>query len=58
MVSHNVVNRAVLAPMLGLPMDLARSIRQANCGINIVVYEGGRAVVETLNSALHLDGVV
>jgi broad specificity phosphatase PhoE len=53
-VSHNVTNRAYLAGLLGIPIDLARSIRQANCGINVIRYEGGKPQVETLNSRFHL----
>ena len=55
-VAHNVVNRAVLAALLGLDMDRARSIRQANCGINVLRYEGGRGEVESMNASLHLGG--
>ena len=53
-VSHNVTNRAYLAGLLGIPIDRARSIRQANCGISIIRYEGGGTSVETLNSTFHL----
>jgi broad specificity phosphatase PhoE len=53
-VSHNVTNRAYLAGLLGIPIDLARSIPQANCGINVIRYEGGKPQVETLNSRFHL----
>lgn len=54
--SHNVANRGYLAGLLGVPIDRAREIRQANCGINIISYDGANAVVETLNSTLHLEG--
>jgi alpha-ribazole phosphatase len=54
-VSHNVTNRAYLAGLLGIPIDLARSIRQANGGINVVRYEGEKPQVETLNSHFHLS---
>ncbi len=55
-VGHNVVNRAFLAPWLGVPIEKARGLRQANGGISVVVVEkDGKAVVETLNSTLHLD---
>lgn len=53
-VGHNVVNRAVLAGMLGVPIDLARSLRQANAGINLIEYINGKPRVTMLNSCLHL----
>ncbi len=49
-VSHNVTNRAYLAGLMGIPIDRAREIRQANCGINLVVYDGATVVVEMLNA--------
>jgi broad specificity phosphatase PhoE len=57
-VSHNVTNRAYLAGLLGIPIDLARSIRQANGGINVIHYEGAKVTVEMLNSCFHLDSPV
>jgi broad specificity phosphatase PhoE len=51
---HNVVNRAYLAGILGLPIDLARPLRQANGGINVVRYQGPKAQLETLNAWFHL----
>lgn len=57
-VGHNILNRAYLAPLLGLPIEKARGIRQANAGINVIEVEPeGRSVLITLNSALHLDGL-
>jgi broad specificity phosphatase PhoE len=53
-VSHNVTNRAYLAGLLGIPIDLARTIRQANGGISVIRYERAQAEVETLNSCFHL----
>ncbi len=55
--AHNVVNRALLAGWLGLPIDRARSIRQANGGINIVEYDERGANVVMMNSILHLNGI-
>ncbi len=57
-VSHNVTNRAYLAALMGIPIDRAREIRQANGGISVIRYEGGRRVVETLNGRFHLDEIV
>lgn len=54
-VSHNVVNRAYLASVLGLPIDRARSLRQANGGINLVTYDSQTPTLVTLNACLHLE---
>ncbi|MBX6312882.1 MAG: histidine phosphatase family protein [Isosphaeraceae bacterium] len=56
-VGHNVLNRAYLAGLLGLPIDRARPLRQANGGINVIEFEGAEARVVTLNAAFHLDGL-
>jgi broad specificity phosphatase PhoE len=55
---HNVVNRAYLAGLLGLPIDAARAIRQANAGINEISYENGSPTLISLNESLHLEGVL
>jgi broad specificity phosphatase PhoE len=55
LVTHNVVNRVLLAPLLGTPLKAARGIHQDNCGINVVAYRDGRAKLITLNSVLHLS---
>lgn len=59
-VGHNIVNRAYLAAVLGLPMDLARTLRQSNGGLSLVEFEPdgtGPGRVEILNSLLHLEGL-
>jgi broad specificity phosphatase PhoE len=57
-VAHNVVNRAYLAGLLGVPIERARTLRQSNGGINVIEYqEDGQAQVFSVNSALHLEGV-
>ena len=53
-VAHNVVNRAYLAPLLGLPLARYRWIPQDNCGINLLRYRDGKVKVVTINGALHL----
>ena len=53
-VGHNVTHRALLATLLGVPIDLARQLRQSNGGISVVKYADGSAVVDTLNSTFHL----
>jgi broad specificity phosphatase PhoE len=56
-VGHNVLNRAYLAGVLGLPIERARALRQANCGFNVIHYGKEGPVVETLNAGLHLQGL-
>lgn len=57
-VAHNVVNRALLAPLLGIDMRFAKEIAQANTGVNILKHDGERTKVVTLNSFFHLEGHV
>jgi broad specificity phosphatase PhoE len=52
-IGHNVVNRAYLAGLLGVPIDKARALRQANGGINLIQY-GETVTVEMMNGCLHL----
>jgi broad specificity phosphatase PhoE len=56
-VAHHVVNRTYLAGLLGLGPAQARQVTLDNCGISVVVREGGKTVVSTLNAAFHLQGV-
>jgi broad specificity phosphatase PhoE len=53
-IAHNVVNRVYLAELLHLPTSQARSIAQANCGINVIRRRDKSDNVVTLNSVLHL----
>ena len=54
-VTHNVVNRVLLAPLLGLPLKSARGINLDNCGISLVRYRDGKQKLITLNSVMHLS---
>lgn len=56
-VGHNILNRAYLAHVMGLPIDQARAIRLANCGISVVEYDQDQPTLITLNSALHLEAI-
>ena len=56
-VAHHVVNRTYLAGLLGLTLDQARQVTLDNCGISVVVHDGARTTVNTLNAAFHLQGV-
>ena len=56
-VAHNVVNRAWLAAVLGLPIDAAKAIEQTNCCVNVVERVGDAPPrVLTLNSDFHVPG--
>jgi broad specificity phosphatase PhoE len=56
-VAHHVVNRTYLAGLLGLSPDQARQVTLDNCGISVVICEGGKTTVTTLNASFHLQGV-
>jgi broad specificity phosphatase PhoE len=53
-VSHNVVNRCILAEVMGLPLSQARTIPQENCGVSLIRRREGKTSLITLNSAFHL----
>jgi len=54
-VSHNVVNRCILADLMGLALAQARTIPQENCGVNLIRRRDGKTTLVTLNSAFHLS---
>jgi broad specificity phosphatase PhoE len=56
-VAHHIVNRTYLAGLLGLTPDQARQVTLDNCGISVVVRDGEKTTVGTLNAAFHLQGV-
>jgi broad specificity phosphatase PhoE len=56
-VAHHVVNRTYLAGLLGLGPHLARKVTLDNCGISVVIRQGDKTTVTTLNAAFHLQGV-
>jgi broad specificity phosphatase PhoE len=53
-VGHGMANRALLAPIIGLPLSQAWRLPQENCAINVLEYGDGQWKVLTLNSTLHL----
>jgi len=53
-VAHNVVNRALIGNLLGLPSAKSRSIPQDNCGINLLRWRDERLKVLSINSRFHL----
>ncbi len=56
-VAHNIVNRALLATILRMDINVAKDIKQSNCGINVLKVNGGKFEVFTINAAFHLDGL-
>lgn len=58
-IAHNVVNRVILADLLGIELRRAKDIRQNNTGVNVLeTHEDGLRLV-TLNSVFHLrDGLL
>lgn len=53
-VAHNIVNRVLLADLLGLPLRAARDLRQSNCCVNIIRGTADKAELVTLNAELTL----
>jgi broad specificity phosphatase PhoE len=53
-VAHNVVNRAYLAHVLGMPVARYRSIPQDNCGLNLLRFCRNRVKAVTINGVFHL----
>ena len=53
-VAHNVVNRAYIAQVLGLPLAKARTLLQENGCINLLKYQAGETTLHTLNATFHL----
>ena len=43
--------------LLGMGPELAKQVVLDNCGISIVVRDGEKTTVSTLNAAFHLQGV-
>lgn len=54
-VAHNVVNRAFLADLMGIPVARYRSIPQDNCGLTLLRYRDGQPRLVTINGVFHLD---
>lgn len=57
-VGHNVVNRALLAGWLAIPLRFARKVPQNNAGYSVLTHDGARARVRTINVIAHLDGLL
>jgi broad specificity phosphatase PhoE len=57
-VSHVVVNRALICAALGLIGDAFWKIAQDNAAINVLVAMDGRYRVQLLNDVCHLESLV
>ncbi|MEM9702636.1 MAG: histidine phosphatase family protein [Planctomycetota bacterium] len=56
-VAHNVVNRAYLSALLGMPIDRAADLRQSNACVNVVTHTPGEApLVQSVNQNRHVPG--
>lgn len=53
-VAHNVVNRVVVARLLGLEIRRAQGLFQGNCCVNLIRRRGERTELLTYNSQFHL----
>lgn len=56
-VAHNVVNRAYLSALLGMPLDRAADLRQSNACVNVISHTAGQAPrVQSVNQNRHVPG--
>ncbi|MDP6468794.1 MAG: histidine phosphatase family protein [Pirellulaceae bacterium] len=53
-VGHNLVNRAFLAQLIGLPLAQVRSVNQDNCGVSVARYRKNEIKLLSMNSIFHL----
>lgn len=56
-VAHNIVNRALLCQLLGIPLANYRAITQDNCGITVIERDSKGTTVRTINLVTHLAGL-
>lgn len=56
-VAHNIVNRALLATIMRMDINVAKDLKQSNCGINVLKVRGDNFEVITVNAAFHLDAL-
>ena len=54
LVTHNVVNRVLVADFLGLPLDRAKFLHQSNCGFNEIRCRPGIIDVRSVNNDCHV----
>jgi len=56
-VAHNVVNRSILAHLMGLDLNRAKDIRQNNACVNILRYKQDKLELITTNAVFHLKDI-
>jgi broad specificity phosphatase PhoE len=54
-VAHTVVNRTLLATLLGINLNRAKDLPQENCCINVVSCQSDNMQLVTFNSAFHMQ---
>ncbi len=54
-VAHNVVNRVLVAGMLGLELHRARELQQGNGCVNLIRSHQGKMSLITMNAMFHLE---
>ena len=52
-VGHNVVNRVIIASLIGLPLEKAGNIKQKNACRNLLDVKKGFAQIYTVDNSLH-----
>jgi phosphoserine phosphatase len=57
-VTHNIVARVTIGKVIDIPTAKSRSIQLDNAGISILSIGNGKYKLLTLNSVLHLDGLM
>lgn len=55
-VAHNVVNRVLLADLMGIGVHRAPAIRQGNGCVNLIRFQQGVTEVISFNALFHLEG--
>jgi broad specificity phosphatase PhoE len=56
-VAHKAVNRLILCRILGYPLSEYRQIGQSNCALNLLLWENGYWLVESINDTFHLKSL-
>jgi phosphoserine phosphatase len=52
-VGHNIVNRVILATLLGLPLENGKAIKQKNACFSVLDVKPGYAAIYTLDNSIH-----
>jgi broad specificity phosphatase PhoE len=52
-VGHNIVNRVILASLLGLPLGKGKNVKQKNVCVSVLDVKPGFAQMYTLDNSLH-----